>query len=66
MRKYSMLIDGQRVEASSGEWIESFNPYTGKPWALIPRGQAEDGATIACTEDGGAQCAIQAWACTGL
>jgi hypothetical protein len=30
------------------------------------RGRAEDSATIACTQDGGAQCAIQAWACTGL
>jgi aldehyde dehydrogenase (NAD+) len=37
-----MLIGGQRVDAASGQWFESFNPYTGKPWALIPRGTADD------------------------
>ena len=42
MRKYQMLIGGKRVDATSGQWFESFNPYTGKPWALIPRASAED------------------------
>jgi aldehyde dehydrogenase (NAD+) len=37
-----MLIDGARVEACDGAWFESFNPYTGKPWALIPRGTPAD------------------------
>jgi (Z)-2-((N-methylformamido)methylene)-5-hydroxybutyrolactone dehydrogenase len=37
-----MLIGGERVAAASEEWLESFNPYTGKPWALIPRGGAAD------------------------
>jgi aldehyde dehydrogenase (NAD+) len=37
-----MLIGGERVDSSSGEWFESFNPYTGKPWALIPRANADD------------------------
>ncbi|HEU4617862.1 MAG TPA: aldehyde dehydrogenase [Gammaproteobacteria bacterium] len=37
-----MLIDGARVDAAGGEWFESYNPYTGQPWALIPRGTAED------------------------
>jgi aldehyde dehydrogenase (NAD+) len=37
-----MLIDGERVDAASGQWFESFNPYTGKPWALIPRGTPDD------------------------
>jgi acyl-CoA reductase-like NAD-dependent aldehyde dehydrogenase len=37
-----MLIGGERVAAASGQWVESFNPYTGKPWALIPRGAAAD------------------------
>jgi acyl-CoA reductase-like NAD-dependent aldehyde dehydrogenase len=37
-----MLIGGERVEAASGEWFESFNPYDAKPWALIPRGGQED------------------------
>ena len=42
MRKYQMLIGGERVDAAGGEWLESFNPYTGKPWALVPRGTPED------------------------
>jgi aldehyde dehydrogenase (NAD+) len=42
LRKYRMLIGGERVDSVSGEWLESFNPYTGKPWALIPRATAED------------------------
>jgi aldehyde dehydrogenase (NAD+) len=37
-----MLIGGRRVAASSGQWFESFNPYTGKPWALIPRATPDD------------------------
>jgi aldehyde dehydrogenase (NAD+) len=37
-----MLIGGERVDASSGEHFESFNPFTGKPWALIPRATPAD------------------------
>jgi hypothetical protein len=29
------------------------------------RGEAEGGAVATCKEDGGAQCVVQAWACTG-
>ncbi len=39
---YKMYIDGQWVESASGRRFESQNPYTGRPWALIPRGNAED------------------------
>jgi aldehyde dehydrogenase (NAD+) len=37
-----MLIGGQRVDAAAGGWIESFNPFTGKPWARVPRGGPKD------------------------
>ena len=37
-----MLIGGRRVDSASGQWFESFNPYTGKPWALIPRASPDD------------------------
>jgi acyl-CoA reductase-like NAD-dependent aldehyde dehydrogenase len=37
-----MLIGGARVDPVSGQWFESFNPYTGKPWALVPRATTED------------------------
>jgi acyl-CoA reductase-like NAD-dependent aldehyde dehydrogenase len=39
---YKMYIDGQWVDPASGQHFESFNPFTGKPWALIPRGNAND------------------------
>lgn len=37
-----MYIDGRSVDAVSGECFESDDPFTGKPWALVPRGSAED------------------------
>ena len=39
-----MFIGGEWVEAASGEHFPSDNPYTGKPWASIPRGGAADAA----------------------
>jgi aldehyde dehydrogenase (NAD+) len=37
-----MFIGGQWVEPASGEYFETDNPYTGRPWALIPRGSRQD------------------------
>jgi (Z)-2-((N-methylformamido)methylene)-5-hydroxybutyrolactone dehydrogenase len=37
-----MLIGGEPLSSASGEWFETFNPYTGKPWALIPRANPDD------------------------
>jgi aldehyde dehydrogenase (NAD+) len=42
MNKHRMLIDGARVDAASGEFFESINPFTAQPWALIPRGRKAD------------------------
>lgn len=42
MKKHLMLVEGAWVKAESGEWFESINPYTAKPWALIPRGGKAD------------------------
>ena len=42
MKKYQMYIGGEWVAPASGEWFESFNPFTGEPWALIARGNAHD------------------------
>ena len=42
LQKYQMLIGGEWVDPLSGEWLETDNPFDGKPWALIPRGNAED------------------------
>src|SRR6266700_2490349 len=42
LTKYQTVIAGRRVDAASGEFFETDNPYTGKAWALIPRCAAED------------------------
>ncbi len=42
MQKYRMLVAGEWVDPASGEWFESYNPYTGSPWALVPRAGRED------------------------
>jgi aldehyde dehydrogenase (NAD+) len=39
---FPMYIDGVLCESASGRWLETKNPFTGKPWALIPNGNAED------------------------
>jgi aldehyde dehydrogenase (NAD+) len=40
--KYQLFIDGQWRDPSAGRWFETSNPYTGEPWAQIPRGDAAD------------------------
>jgi len=42
LETFKMYIDGQWADSASGEHFESDNPYTGRPWALIPKGNAED------------------------
>ncbi|MGH8619714.1 MAG: aldehyde dehydrogenase [Burkholderiales bacterium] len=42
LARYSLYIGGQWADPAAGEHFESHNPYTGQPWALIPRGNKED------------------------
>jgi aldehyde dehydrogenase (NAD+) len=42
MNRYQQFIDGQWCGADGDEWLESYDPYTGKPWALIPRSRESD------------------------
>jgi aldehyde dehydrogenase (NAD+) len=42
MQKYQMYIDGKYVDSASGKWFDSYNPYTGEPWAQIAQGNAAD------------------------
>ena len=42
MDRFHMHIDGRATEAAGGEWFESEDPFTGKAWATLPRGRAED------------------------
>jgi Aldehyde dehydrogenase family len=36
LKKYQTFIDGKWVDAASGKTFQTFDPYTGEPWALIP------------------------------
>ena len=58
--KQQMFIDGEWTESASGEYFESFDPYTAKPWTLVPRGNAEDVKRAVAA----AQEAFPAWAKT--
>ncbi|WP_337181832.1 aldehyde dehydrogenase [Shinella sp.] len=40
--KLEMLIGGRWTAAASGDYFESFDPFTGKPWALVPRAGVAD------------------------
>ncbi len=42
MQRYQMYIDGKFVDASSGTWFETYDPFTGAPWAEVARGDAKD------------------------
>jgi aldehyde dehydrogenase (NAD+) len=42
LTRYQTCIGGQWVDAASGERFETDNPFTAKPWALIPRCGADD------------------------
>jgi len=42
MQRYQLYIDGQFTDASSGEWFDSYNPYTGDVWGQIAKGTAAD------------------------
>jgi acyl-CoA reductase-like NAD-dependent aldehyde dehydrogenase len=42
MEKFKMYIDGEFVEASSGKWFDSFDPFTGKVWSQVAEGGPED------------------------
>src|SRR6187401_1717364 len=42
MHHYQMYIDGSFIDSSSGATFETENPFTGKVWATISRGNADD------------------------
>jgi aldehyde dehydrogenase (NAD+) len=42
MHSYQLFIDGVWTDSASGEWFDTVNPYSGEPWAKIPRGNRDD------------------------
>ena len=42
MQTYQIFINGEWVDSSSGDYFESIDPYSQKPWALIPDCNSKD------------------------
>ena len=42
MQTHQMLINGQWVNAASGEFFDDYNPYTGEVFARVPKGDEKD------------------------
>jgi aldehyde dehydrogenase (NAD+) len=42
MEKFPLYIDGKSVEPAAGKYFDSYNPFTGKVWAQVAQGDAED------------------------
>ena len=42
IQAYSMLIDGELVDAVDGERFETVNSSSGEVWATMPRGKKAD------------------------
>lgn len=42
LETFRMVVGGRPVDAVSGRTFESENPYTGRAWAVLPDGGAED------------------------
>ncbi len=48
MERYRMYINGRFEDPASGQWFDSFNPYTGEVWAQIAQcGEADVGRAAA-------------------
>jgi (Z)-2-((N-methylformamido)methylene)-5-hydroxybutyrolactone dehydrogenase len=42
MKTYGHFINGADTPPTGGQWIDSIDPYLGKPWARIAQGSSED------------------------
>ena len=42
LERLKMYIGGEWVDPAQGDYLETVDPFTAKPWALIPRGSAVD------------------------
>lgn len=42
MHRYQLYIAGEWTDPSSGQWLDSTDPYSGEAWCQVPRGTAAD------------------------
>lgn len=60
MKTYQLFIDGQWVDAKSGETFDDFNPFTGELYAKAAKGGVEDADSAMAA----AYAARKGWAAT--
>ena len=52
LKHYSMFIGGEWEDAASGETFETVDPFTGDPWAVVPRaGEADVDRAVRSARD---------------
>lgn len=49
MQTYGHYINGSFVDPTSAEWLDTVNPFSGKAWARIAKGNADDVARAVAT-----------------
>jgi len=42
MDKFKLYINGAFCDAATGDWFETYDPYLGRPWALVAKGGEQD------------------------
>lgn len=42
MKKHQLYIDGTYVDPSTGQWLDSVDPYRGEAWARVPMAGKDD------------------------
>jgi len=48
MRRYQLYIEGKYVDPIGAKWFDSYNPYTGEPWAQVAQADREDVDRAVC------------------
>jgi acyl-CoA reductase-like NAD-dependent aldehyde dehydrogenase len=48
MQRYQLYIDGRYVDPAGAKWFDTYNPYTGEPWAQVAQGDREDVDRAVC------------------
>ena len=41
-KRYQQFINNEWVDAQSGEWFDSLDPFSGKAWAQVPLANEQD------------------------
>jgi acyl-CoA reductase-like NAD-dependent aldehyde dehydrogenase len=42
VQRYQLYIEGRYVDPAGAKWFDTYNPFTGEPWAQVPQGDRED------------------------